>query len=52
MSIAQRLEGVTMIYRLYAEALPTGREHFGFRDGIGGPHVIGSTNQPRPRSRG
>lgn len=47
-SVAQRLDGVTMIYRLDAGALPTGREHFGFRDGIGGPHVIGSTNQPRP----
>ena len=37
-----------MIYRLDAGALPNGREHFGFRDGIGGPHIIGSTDQPRP----
>jgi Dyp-type peroxidase family len=46
--VAQRLDGVTMIYRMDVGSLPTGREHFGFRDGIGGPHIIGSTNQPRP----
>ena len=37
-----------MIYRFDAGALPNGREHFGFRDGIGEPHVIGSTDRPRP----
>ncbi|GAA1291517.1 peroxidase [Pseudonocardia aurantiaca] len=46
--VAQQLDGVTMIYQLDVGVLPTGREHFGFRDGIGNPHVIGSTNQPRP----
>jgi len=46
--VAQQLDGVRMIYRLDVGVLPTGREHFGFRDGIGDPHVTGSTDRPRP----
>jgi len=47
-SIAQQLAGATIIYRLDAGVLPNRREHFGFRDGISQPHIIGSTDQPRP----
>lgn len=40
---AQRdLPGVRVIYRLDCAQLPTGREHFGFRDGIGQPAIEGS----------
>lgn len=46
--IAQHLDGVTLVYRLPVAIPVTGREHFGFRDGIGGPHVIGSTDRPLP----
>ena len=46
--IAQQLAGATIIYRLDAGVLPNGREHFGFRDGISEPHIVGSTDQPRP----
>lgn len=38
----QELPGVTMIYRQDCSQLPTGREHFGFRDGIGQPAIEGS----------
>ncbi|GHO99962.1 peroxidase [Reticulibacter mediterranei] len=38
----QELSGVTVIYRQDCAQLPTGREHFGFRDGIGQPAIEGS----------
>lgn len=42
------LTGVTAIYRLDAGIPETGREHFGFRDGIGSAHVIGSGSTAYP----
>ena len=36
------LPGLPVIYRLDCAFLPTGREHFGFRDGIGQPAIEGS----------
>jgi Dyp-type peroxidase family len=36
------LSGVQVIWRQDAGQLPTGREHFGFRDGIGQPAIEGS----------
>ena len=42
LKLAQGLRGVTSIYRIDVGVPPTGREHFGYRDGIGGPLVIGS----------
>ena len=41
-SIARAMPGLTCIYDLPVGVPPTGREHFGFRDGIGTPFVIGS----------
>lgn len=38
----QELSGVMMLYRQDCAQLPTGREHFGFRDGIGQPAIEGS----------
>ncbi len=38
----QPLPGVRVIYRQDCAQLPTGREHFGFRDGIGQPAIEGS----------
>ncbi len=38
----RELPGVRVIYRLDCAQLPTGREHFGFRDGIGLPAIEGS----------
>jgi len=38
----RELPGVTVIYRQDCAHLPTGREHFGFRDGIGQPAIEGS----------
>jgi Dyp-type peroxidase family len=38
----QQLAGVQVIYRQDCAQLPTGREHFGFRDGIGQPAIEGS----------
>jgi Dyp-type peroxidase family len=38
----RELPGVTAIYRQDSAQLPTGREHFGFRDGIGQPAIEGS----------
>jgi Dyp-type peroxidase family len=38
----RELPGVTVIYRQDCSQLPTGREHFGFRDGIGQPAIEGS----------
>jgi Dyp-type peroxidase family len=38
----QRLPGVTAIYRHDCQQLPTGREPFGFRDGISQPSIEGS----------
>jgi Dyp-type peroxidase family len=38
----RELPGVTVIYRQDCAQLPTGREHFGFRDGIGQPAIEGS----------
>ncbi|MFD5792935.1 Dyp-type peroxidase [Streptomyces diastatochromogenes] len=45
---AGRLAGVSSIYQLDVSVPSTGREHFGFRDSIGGPHIRGSTNPPLP----
>ena len=38
----QQMSGVTAIYRQDCYQLPTGREPFGFRDGIGQPAIEGS----------
>jgi len=38
----QELPGVTAIYRQDGGQLPTEREHFGYRDGIGQPAIEGS----------
>ncbi|MBV9355516.1 MAG: peroxidase, partial [Chloroflexi bacterium] len=48
LALAQGLEGVTCIYRIDVGVPPTGREHFGYRDGIGGPLIIGSGETGRP----
>ncbi|RLV04663.1 peroxidase [Streptomyces griseocarneus] len=45
---AGRLAGVSLLYRLDVGVPVTGREHFGFRDGISGPHLVGSTDRPLP----
>ncbi|MFF1701524.1 Dyp-type peroxidase [Streptomyces sp. NPDC058252] len=45
---ARRLGGVSLIYQLDVSVPSSGREHFGFRDSIGGPHIRGSTNPPLP----
>jgi Dyp-type peroxidase family len=45
---AARLAGVRQVHRLDVGAPSTGREHFGFRDGISSPHVVGSTDNPLP----
>lgn len=42
------LNGVSPIYRLDVEIPETGREHFGFRDGIGAAHIIGSGSVAYP----
>lgn len=36
------LAGIRVIYQLDCAQLPTGREHFGYRDGIGQPAIEGS----------
>jgi Dyp-type peroxidase family len=38
----EKMPGITVIYRLDCYALPTEKEHFGFRDGISHPAVEGS----------
>jgi Dyp-type peroxidase family len=38
----QGLQGVQVLFRQDGGQLPTGREHFGFRDGIGQPAIEGS----------
>jgi Dyp-type peroxidase family len=38
----QQMDGVTAIYRQDCYQLPTGREPFGYRDGIGQPAIEGS----------
>jgi Dyp-type peroxidase family len=38
----KEVPGVTAIYRQDGAQLPSGREHFGFRDGIGQPAIEGS----------
>ncbi len=38
----QALPGVTAIYRQVCASLPTGREHFGFQDGISQPAIEGT----------
>ena len=38
----EELDGVTAIWRLDCHALPTGKEAFGFRDGISHPAIEGS----------
>ncbi|MBB5120334.1 hypothetical protein AF335_17875 [Streptomyces eurocidicus] len=45
---AGRLAGVNLVYRLDVGVPVTGREHFGFRDGISSPHLLGSTDAPLP----
>ncbi|MFE0042998.1 Dyp-type peroxidase [Streptomyces albireticuli] len=45
---AGRLAGVSLIYRLDVGVPVTGREHFGFRDGISSPYLVGSADQPLP----
>ena len=41
LSVARTMPGLTCVYELAVGVPPTGREHFGFRDGIGTPLVIG-----------
>jgi Dyp-type peroxidase family len=41
-------DAVQMVYDQRAEVLPTGRDHFGFNDGIGRPAVEGSGVEARP----
>jgi Dyp-type peroxidase family len=48
LDLAQSIKGVTVIYKLDVGIPPTGREHFGFVDGIGGPFIIGSGSQEAP----
>lgn len=48
LAVASGLPGVTCIYRIDVGVPPTGREHFGFRDGISGPLVIGSGASRHP----
>lgn len=48
LTLAEGLQGVTCIYRIDVGVPPTGREHFGYRDGIGGPFVIGSGASAHP----
>ncbi|WP_229349709.1 Dyp-type peroxidase [Streptomyces sp. UNOB3_S3] len=45
---AGRLAGVSPVYRLDVGVPVTGREHFGFRDGISSPYLVGSADQPLP----
>ena len=42
LALARAMPGLACIYKLSVGVPPTGREHFGFRDGIGTPLVIGS----------
>ena len=42
LGLARAMPGLTCRYELPVGVPPTGREHFGFRDGIGTPLVIGS----------
>lgn len=44
----QDLPGVSVIYQLDAEMLPSGREHFGYSDGIGQPLIEGSGDAGYP----
>lgn len=44
----QGLSGVSIIYQHDAEMLPTGRTHFGYRDGIGQPLIEGSGSDAYP----
>lgn len=48
LALAEDIQGVTRIYRIDVGVPPTGREHFGFRDGIGEPLVIGSGASGNP----
>ncbi|MFD4533522.1 Dyp-type peroxidase [Kitasatospora sp. NPDC058397] len=45
---AGRLAGVSLVYRLDVGSPVTGREHFGFRDGISSPYLLGSAERPLP----
>lgn len=38
----EKLPGISVIWRLDCYALPTEKEHFGFRDGISNPEIEGS----------
>jgi deferrochelatase/peroxidase EfeB len=46
--LSKNILAVTEIYRLNVGMLSTHREHFGFRDGINDPGVIGSGQPPHP----
>ena len=48
LGLAQNMRGVTMLYKLDVGAPSTGREHFGYRDSINEPSIIGSGRTPRP----
>lgn len=48
LEIARTMPGLTCVYELPVGVPPTGREHFGFRDGIGTPFVIGSESGGLP----
>jgi len=48
LQIAHGMSGVTVVYHLDVGVPPTGREHFGYRDGINDPLVIGSGQVPHP----
>ncbi|MCC3766198.1 Dyp-type peroxidase [Streptomyces sp. UNOC14_S4] len=45
---AGRLAGVSPVYRLDVGVPVTGHEHFGFRDGISSPYLLGSADRPLP----
>ncbi|MGW2599939.1 Dyp-type peroxidase [Streptomyces klenkii] len=48
LAIAAGLTGVSLIYQRDVYMPSSGREHFGFRESIGGPYVIGSGTEPLP----
>lgn len=48
LEIADQLRGIKLLDNLEVQVPESGREQFGFRDGIGGPHVIGSGLEPLP----
>ncbi|MFI6395414.1 Dyp-type peroxidase [Nonomuraea sp. NPDC050540] len=42
LALAADFKGVSQVYRRDVHLPPGGKEHFGFREGIGGPYVVGS----------